>query len=39
MWRKTYERLRREAEILEKPLRASRFGKRAPDYERHSFFE
>ena len=38
MWRKTYERLRRQAEELEAPLRTSRFTTRAPDYERHSFF-
>lgn len=38
MWRKTYERLRRQAEELEAPLRKSRFTKRAPDYTKFSFF-
>lgn len=38
MWRRTYERLRCEAEELEAPLWRSRFMKREPDYERFSFF-
>lgn len=38
MWRRTYERLRREADALEAPLLKSRYAKRPPDYERFSFF-
>ena len=38
MWRKTYERLRHQAEELEAPLRKSRFAKRVPEYEHNSFF-
>ena len=38
MWRKTYQRLRREAKALESPLRNSRFSKREPDYTKFSFF-
>jgi hypothetical protein len=38
MWRKTYDRLRREAEGLEGSLQGSRFAKRPPDYESFSFF-
>ncbi len=37
MWRRTYERLRREAEALERPL-GRRFAHREPDYSRFSFF-
>jgi hypothetical protein len=37
MWRRTYERLRRQAEESEAPLRESRYAKRAPDYEQFSF--
>jgi hypothetical protein len=38
MWRKKYERLKQEAERLEARLRRSRYAKRAPDYEKFSFF-